>query len=183
MTIVHVRRFATLFAVVLLATAGWILADSWAYPPEVKIKSFEFGKSKLVLEIDGTRDQSFPPHTLLIFLDDQLMAKYRNVGFTDVYASDDKRYFVGLSNSGIPGTAFVIFDAEGNLIREEKHRFLPRGIHTEMSVTVLRAWYDEKKPTAEFVMDNGRLMGVLVQGSNGQRYDLLKGDLGFKPSR
>jgi len=68
------------------------------------------------------------------------MAQYKNVGFEEVFASPDNEYFLGVSNSGIPGTAFVIFNKKGNLIREEKHGFMAMSIYTEMSITLHRTW-------------------------------------------
>ncbi|HEV2296835.1 MAG TPA: hypothetical protein VGR35_23545 [Tepidisphaeraceae bacterium] len=142
--------------------------------------SFEFGESKLVLEIDGTKSQHYPPHTLSVYVGDELLAKYKNVGFDKVYASKDNKFFVGVSNGGIPGTAFVVFDAEGNLLREEKHRFLPRALYTSQSVTVIRVWYDRENPNVEFDVRDGRLLAVFIRGSNNQRYNLLERDLGFR---
>src|SRR5688572_33508631 len=115
-------RYAMYAFLVLACSAAMVLADSWRYPKELIKKEFEFGESKLVLEIDGTKSQAWPPHTLSIYAGDQLLAKYKNVGFDKVYASNDNKFFVGVSNSGIPGTAFVVFDAQGNLLREEKDR-------------------------------------------------------------
>jgi len=167
-------------SIVLSSVCGPAFADSWTYPPRVTSEKFLFGESRIVLEIDGTRNSGYPPHTLLIYRRGELVAKYKNVGFEKVYASADNRYFVGLSNWGIPGTAFVVFDAEGNLLREQKHRFLPDGVHTVRSVTVRRVWYDAEKPAVEFGVEAGRLVSVKVRGSNGQRYDLLAPDLGVR---
>jgi len=161
----------------LAATAS---ADSWIFPKKLVTKNSEFGESKLVLEIDGTKDQAFPPHTLSVYGGGQLLAKYRNVGFHKVYASKDNKYFVGLSNSAIPGTAFVVFDAAGNLLREEKHDFLPHAMYTFRSITVLRVWFHEKNPDVEFDVQDGRLVGVFVRGSNNQKYNLLQRDLDFR---
>lgn len=165
---------------VLVCSAAMLSADSWAFPKELAKKEFTFGESKFVLEVDGTRNQGFPPHTLSIYAGDRLLAKYQNVGFQKVYGSKDNKFFVGVSNSGIPGTAFVVFDAEGNLLREEKHRFLPHALYTAQSVTLMRVWFDEKSPDVEFDIRDGRLMAVLIRGSNGQRYNLLERDLGFR---
>ena len=181
-TAFHRLFVLTVSAAILFAAAGPAFADKWSFPPEVQKQTFEFGKSKLVIEIDGTRDRGFPPHTLSIHLNGELMAKYRNVGFSKVYASEDNRYFVGLSNDGIPGTAFIIFDAQGNLIREQKHRFLPHAMYTGWSVTRVREWFNEAHPAVEFKADTLGLGAVFVQGSNGQRYDLLRPDLGWKPA-
>ena len=153
-------------------------ADSWLFPATLTEKAFAFGKTKVVLEVDGREDQSFPPHAVSIYVDGALRAKYRGVGFEQVHPSADKKYFVGLSNGGIPGTAFVVFDAAGNLIREQKHDFMPDAVYTSRSVTVIREWFDDERPGVEFNAANGRLVGVIVRGSNGKRYDLLKADLG-----
>lgn len=170
---------AVIALVALACFARCAAADTWVFPPKLVTKNFEFGRSAFVLEVDGTKDQSFPPHTLLVRLDGELAAKYRNIGFDEIYASENNRFFVGLSNSGIPGTAFVVFDAQGNLLREEKHRFMPVAIYTSRSTTVDRTWYDADRPEVEFEIENGRLRGVLVNGSNGHRYDLLKRNLKF----
>ena len=157
------------------------LEDSWIYPAEVTKDTQRFGKSTITLEVDATQNQSFPEHTLRIELDGKLKAQYRNVGYKILFASKDNRYFVGLSNHGIPGTAFIIFDADGNLIREEKHRFRDYRIYTSQSVTIIRTWYNEESPEVEFkIADDNRLIAVHVRGSNGRMFDLMKPDLGFQ---
>jgi hypothetical protein len=176
------KRFAMVLAVIA-ADMGSATADSWSYSPTLQSTSYEFGNSRFVLEIDGRKDQAFPPHTLSIYLRGKLVAKYQNVAFDKIYASKDNRFFVGLSNGGIPGTAFVLFDSQGKLIREVKHRFLPKGIHTDGSVTLSRIWFNEKEPAVEFKAEGDYLEGVFVRGSSGQRYNLLEPDLGFDPSK
>jgi hypothetical protein len=174
----HVRIAFTVVA----CLGAWAFADSWIYPMTPTTTAFEFGKSKFVLDIDGAKNQSFPPHVWSVYLDGAPVARYPNVGVQKVYASEDNQFFVGLSNHGIPGTAFVVFDAQGNLIREQKHRFLPSAMYTSQSVTLVRTWYDADKPDVAFDIKDGQLKGVSVSGSNKQRYDLLKADLGFSTS-
>ena len=174
-----VCAFAVL-AVLACCCAATARADSWVFPKELIRKEFKFGGSRLVLEVDGTKDRGSPPHTLSIHAGDQLLARYRNVAFDRVYASKDNKFFLGVSNGGIPGTAFVVLDAEGNLLREEKHRFLPHALYTSQSVTLVRVWFDEKDPGVEFDVRAGRLAAVFIRGSNGQRYNLLERDLGFR---
>lgn len=172
------QRRLCLFALTLtLATAA--LADDWSFPKELVTTTNTFGDTRIVLEIDGTKDQTYPPHAISVFNGDTLLAKLPNTGFGAVYASPDNQFFVGLSNDGIPGTAFVVFDARGNLIREQKHAFMPVLIYSSMSVTRVREWFDAVKPEVEFVVEAGRLLHLHVNGSNGQRYDLLKADLNF----
>ena len=150
--------------------------DTWVFEPKVTEKSYAFGKSRIVLKIDATKNQSWPEHTLLIYFLSELMAKYKNIGFQQVFASPENRYFVGLSNTGIPGTAFVIFDQRGNLIREEKHRFMNNSIYSKQSVTVLQEWYHEEDPQVEFLLSGKHLDKIIVNSSSGKRYNLLYHD-------
>lgn len=166
-----------LCAICVLACSAAALADRWAFPEKLVRTEHVFGETKIVLEVDGTKSHLYPPHTLSIYAGDELLARYKNVGFEKVFASSDNRFFVGLSNDGIPGTAFVVFDAAGNLLREVKHPFLPAGMYTQQSITRLRQWYDDKDPGVEFDTSNGVLHAVLVRGSNRQKYSLLERDL------
>lgn len=177
-------RMLMAFAVIVCVwLCGLAFGDSVYFPPEVHRKTFDFGKSKIEVERDGKEKekQFYPPHALFIYLDGLLMAQYKNVGFTDIHPSHDNRYFVGLSNTGITPSAFVVFDADGNLLREVKHEHMPERIYTARSPTVFRWWFDREKPDVQFEVVRGRLSGVRVTGSNGQRYDLLAPDLGFVP--
>ena len=69
---------------------------------------------------DARENTRWPLFELMIYKGDELQAKYRNIGFDKIFASEDNRYFLGVSNTGIPGTAFVIFDSDGKLLREVK---------------------------------------------------------------
>jgi hypothetical protein len=173
-------KYAMYAVLVLAGCVATVQADSWSFPKKLIKKEFEFGDTKLVLEIDGTKNQGYPPHTLSIYSGDELVAKCQNIGFEKIYASDDNKFFVGVSNSGIPGTAFVIFDADGKLLREEKHRFLPRELYTARSITLVRAWFDEENPDVKFEVSEGRLSAVFIRGSNKQKYNLMEPDIGFR---
>ena len=111
------------YAFLMLACATDLaLADEWRFPKTLAKQEQTFGESKLVVEIDGTKGSAFPPHMLSIYAGDQLLAKYKNVAFQRVYASNDNKFFVGLSNHGIPGTAFVVFDAQGTRVARTRNR-------------------------------------------------------------
>lgn len=163
--------------VALLVTS--LHADSWSFPRELDRKAYPFGESRIVLEIDARKDTQYPDFILSIYLGEEMMAKYRNVGFEDLFPSPDNEYFLGLSNSGLPGTAFVIFDKRGRLIREEKHQFVDPSIHTSMSVTLHREWFDKKHPDVQWEFHMQRLGRIWVNGSSGNRYDLLDRTLGL----
>src|ERR671913_2621947 len=141
-------RGRSIIAVTLLLCLGSLsVADSVEYPRTLTNRPFEFGKSKVVVTVDGRQRDRYPAHTLTIYYDGSVVAKYPNVGFEQIHASQDHRYFVGLSNTGLPGTAFVVFDAQGNLLREEKHRFMPPLMYTVRSAGLIaEVWFDDKKP-------------------------------------
>jgi hypothetical protein len=159
------------------------LGDSWSFPKKVDRKVHEFGESRIVLQTDSTQNQSYPDFDLSVYLGDELVAKYGQVGFGQIFASKDNQYFVGLSNRGLPGTAFVIFDKKGRLIREEKHRFLDLRMYSTISVTLDRVWYDAKNPGVTFEVNKGRLDKVWVNGSKGGRLNLLDRHFGTREYR
>ena len=173
------KRIA-LLCVLVIGIPAVSYGDSWAFEAKVTEKEYEFGKTKIVLKVDAVKDQSYPEHTLFIYLDGELMAQYKNVGFEKIFASKDSKFFLGVSNSGIPGTAFVIFDKEGNLLREEKHNFMAMSIYTEISVTLHRKWYDPEKPGVEFITDGKRLGKVLIRSHTGKTYNLLYRDQEYR---
>jgi hypothetical protein len=161
-----------ILAVIALATA-LVFADSWGFEAKLDEKTHEYGQSRIVLATDTRENQQYPEYSLSIYLADELMARYRGVAFDQIFASDDHTYFVGLSNHGLTGTAFVIFDRKGNLIREMKHRFMDPKFYTSRSVTVIREWYNDKNPAVQFQIEKNRLRQVTVNGSAGTRYNLL----------
>jgi hypothetical protein len=174
-------RFIILAAISIVLVATFASADSWFFAPKVTTKTHNFGDIKIVLERDATQNQRYPDHILRIYSQQVLLAMYRNVAFQTIYASKDKNFFVGLSNDGIPGTAFVIFDCHGNLIREVKHRYLNSSIYTVMTISRGRVWYDLKDPSVQFESEGRQLKDVTVKGSNGMTYHLLQKELGVNP--
>lgn len=171
------RGRAIIALTLILCLGSLSTADSINFAKALTERSFEFGKTKVIATVDGRREEGYPLHTLTIYLDGAVVAKYPNVGFEQIHASEDQQYFVGLSNTNLTGgTAFVVFDAEGKLYREEKHRFMPPLMYTLRSAGLIaEVWFDEEKPNVTF---DGSLRSVWVRGSNGRTYDLLKRDFG-----
>jgi hypothetical protein len=178
-----------MFLVVLvLSMAAIILADTWSFPICISDdgtvvkeppKIYTFGDTRIELECDTTKSGNYLEFLLRIYDSNNLMAMYRNVAFEDIYASEDNSFFVGLSNCGIPGTAFVVFDKNGRLLREVKHQFLHASysdydrVYSNQSVTLVREWYDKNNVDIQFQIDQGRLEDVVLKGSTGLEYRLL----------
>ncbi len=106
-------------------------ADSWYFEPKRTSDVHEFGDVKIELVCDARKNSRWPLFELMIYKNDELQAKYRNVAFDQIFASDDNEFFLGVSNSGVPETAFVIFGSNGRLLREVKQTFLMVNIQSQ----------------------------------------------------
>jgi hypothetical protein len=124
-------------------------ADQWYFEKEVVEDSFEFGETTIVRTRDSTTNQLWPEYSIAIYQGDELMAKYKGVSFEFIFASEDNTDFIGLSNSGLPGTAFVWFRSSGtlNILMNHGH-FEPD--YCAKSVTINRHWLDRKNPDLRF---------------------------------
>jgi len=167
------RVLSASLLLILAAYANLVSADSWRFDPIKKDRVEIFGDSKIVLTTDARNNQKYPDYTLSIYKKDELRAMYRGVAFEDIFPSPDNTRFVGLSNRGLPGTAVIIFDNDGNLLLEVKH-----GVATfdycDESITLVRRWYDEKHPDVKYVVDakNGGYESVTVRDCRGKEQDL-----------
>ena len=159
------------FFVLITAAAGRRAGDSGVFVSGTE--NFKFGKTRIVQQIDASKSWAWPVFTLSIFHENELMAMYKDINCQKFFASPDNQYFLGVSNRGVPGTAFVIFDNQGNLIREEKHQFFTEPYYCSESVIMRREWYNEKNPQIQFVVENGRLEKLFINGCNQERYNLL----------
>jgi hypothetical protein len=124
-------------------------ADSWSFKKERKETEFVFGDTKIIKVVDTTNNSQYPDFQVLIYYKGELEAKYRGISFEFIYADKDNSTFVGLSNSGLPGNAVVVFGAQGHLDNVLYHeRFVPE--YCMRSVTVSKVWVDETDPKVEF---------------------------------
>lgn len=167
-------KIASLVLLLVLLPA-LVQADSWLFEKKSTDRTFEFGNSKIVLTVDARKDQKNPAYILRIFKGGQLLAQYRNVAFEHLFASRDHSLFVGLSNDGLPGTAIVIFDDEGNLNLEIKHN-VGKFNYCEKSVTRNRIWYNRENPSVEFkyAESGNRVDDITLKDCKGQRISLFK---------
>jgi len=169
-------------AVALLLAHRTVYADSWVLKPEVKDTEFEFGGTRIVLHYDSTTNRRFPKYEIRVYARNQLLATHENMGFEQVFADPQNTYFLGVSNSGLIKQAYIVFDNQGRLIKEQKHD--PRKVHyTRMSVTVRREWYDAKTPQPEFVVRDGKLSEVRIQGTEGKKVSLMLNPAVDEPQR
>ena len=125
---------------------------------------YTFGETKFVLN-EYCRG-SWPIYTFLVYKNDQLLKVYENIAFHKLFASSNNTYFLGVTNSGYPHFAYVIFNIEGDIIRATRHRNEDINYCVMLSGGYLKEWYNEESPDVEFIVENGILKDVLINGCN-----------------
>lgn len=172
------RRQKIMFFLILIGICHYFFADSWLFFPGKT--EFKFGNIKIIQIIDAKEPTSNPDFILDFYKGNKLQAKYRNIYVEAIFKSPDNYYFVGLSNSGIPGTAYVVFDKKGNLLREVKHDCLDFVEYTNYSLIITRKWIDCDNPQIKFIKGDFDTI-IQVSGLKGKKYNLLnKGIWGGK---
>jgi len=171
-TTVRCLRLFFLFAFIVAAKIA--AADSWSFDPVKEDRVETFGSSRIVLTTDARKNSMYPDYVLSIYYKDELRAQYRGLAFQQLFASPDNSRFLGLSNRGLPGTAVVLFDKDGNLLLEVKHGLAAFNYCTE-SVTLVRKWFDEKKPDVKFVANekHGGYQAITLRDCKGNTTDLI----------
>lgn len=161
------------FLALALVSAPTARADTWRYPPTVESKVIRHGSVRIVLTTDARQDQWYPDFTLEVFKDDEQMARIPGVAFDKLFASQDNTLFVGLSNSGLPGTAVVVFTDQGRVILLAKHGFAEFD-YCQRSVTLARVWFDAERPDVRFqIGSNDGKVGIFLRNCKGQEVELL----------
>jgi hypothetical protein len=132
--------------VVAFAAGFPAAADSWIYAKERTDEEFVFGGTTIVRTIDARRDQVYPDFFVSVYRGKTLLATFRDTSFDQLFASEGHEFFVGISNSGLPGTAIILFDADGGLISRIDHSQSLLE-YCEESITLIRQWYSDDTPS------------------------------------
>jgi len=164
----------TVFPVVLFAVLDTQLrADTWQFPKELTTDEYAFGDVKIIRSRDARRDDQYPDWAIHIYRAGELRALYRGVSFEVLAASDDNRVFVGISNRGLPDTAIILFDSDGNLRAIRRHT-PAKFDYCQESITIVREWYDAAQPDIRFEYDEkGEFRTISVRSCRGERLDLV----------
>ena len=99
-----------------------------------------------------------------------MLAEHPATGFPQVFADAESRFFLGVSNKGLTKTAWVVVDRDGRIIRSQAHGKGPK--YCQMSVTLVRTWYDEKQPGVQFKVEAGKLKEVKIRDCEGKSISL-----------
>lgn len=166
------KKFLIIVVFVIIGMDHFLIADERLFYPGNSEYKFDNIKIVQTIELDSSQLPYGRKFILDFYIDNKLEAKYLNINVQAIFRSPDKNYFVGLSNDGMPGTAYVVFDKRGNLLREIKHECLDFVDYCTYSITINRTWVNLKKPDLKVLKGS---LGVIIQvtGCNGRKYNLL----------
>ncbi|HEX6398559.1 MAG TPA: hypothetical protein VFZ95_14135 [Steroidobacteraceae bacterium] len=157
--------------IALSVLACWLIAvashaDSWAFKDSVQTWRFADGLRVDVIT-DAQRDGSANQYVKIV-RGSRVLGILNGVGFETLVESPDHRLYVGLSNTGLPGTAAVVFDHDGRVLLYASH-WAGSFAYCRASVTIDRTWYDGKNPDVRF--DDGK---ITLNDCSGTRISLFE---------
>jgi len=159
---------------VSLAAPPLAKADSWRYPPTVESETISHGNVRIVLTTDARLNQKYPDFVLEVFNGDKHVARIPGVSFDRLFPSPDNTLFVGLSNSGLPGTAAIVFTDQGRVTLLAQHG-LAEFEYCSKSVTLNRVWFDAERPDVRFRLGaNETKAGIFLRDCKGQDIELVE---------
>lgn len=164
-------------ALLFLAATVPSIADSWSVPRELIETVFPFGELEVTRSIDGRGDDNRGKYWVDVTRGDELIARLAGIGFEESAVSPDGRFFAGISNSGLPHTAYFVIDRDGRLVAFRRHSF-DEFHYCDFSMTVSRKWSDSESPAINFVTAGGGheriTTQIVVAGCDGREVALLK---------
>ena len=80
---------------------GIVQADSWAFPKMLDKQIRIFGDIKIVLEVDTRQNTVHPEYTLRFIKNSKQIAQHKDIGYSEIFASDDNDYLLAVSSDGI----------------------------------------------------------------------------------
>jgi hypothetical protein len=169
--LLRTTRLALLLAIAL--ASAFASADSWQYHATISSKTDTHGDVTIRRVLDARKDRQYPNFSVEVSRGKELLARFPGVYFEQLFAAPDGSFFVALSNDGLPGTAVLIFDREGNLRLEAKHD-VAYFDYCGHSVTRQRLWFDAETPGVKFVKhEDIDAYRVRLRNCHGREVDLL----------
>ena len=142
---------------------------------ETQVSKLEFGDMRITQEIKISGRPAIPPeYVLSIHKGEKLLARLPHVGIQFLTASNGHKLFVGVSNITYPGTAIIIFDDRGRLLREIKHMSVALDYCEANPDLHKGVWYDPKSSEVEFeyAADGESVVDVFINDCRGNRVSL-----------
>jgi hypothetical protein len=168
-------RSTCLTVLALLLLAGPALCDTLSTRRAKDEKVFRFGSTVIRQTYDSRRDPGSPEITLQLYVGDQLKVQLNHAAFSQYFSSPDNELIVGLSNSGWPGSAAIVFDKDGRILLWSDHLSARFDYCFETS-TFGREWYDAKDPQVRFPAGHAftRIYGITLKSCRGSTIGLVE---------
>jgi len=157
--------------VVFLILSNVTYADSWSFPKKLAVDKFIFGDITIIRKSDSRESNQYPEWSIEIREDKKLLGLYKGISFDEIFSIHDAEVFVGVSNSGLPNTALVIFDSKGRIriLRDHNQKLFD---YCSWSVIIDRKWYDQDKPDLKYeTVDD--IEGLFINSCSGERINIL----------
>ena len=162
-------------AVCSLLFSAQALADMPSMKRTKSERTTAFGDIRIKQSFNSMQDPMSPEFKLQVYHKGKLLLQLNDAAFDAFYAAPGGGAFVGLSNSGWPGTAVIIFDRSGRILLQARHGQAKFRYCSETS-TFLKEWYDAKDPQVRFPQyqaGQNRPPGITIRDCNGRTVDLL----------
>lgn len=167
-----VGRALMAFAILLFAETA--TADMPSMVKRVQKKDYVFGSIKITQSFDSRKDPMDPDFKLQLWDKGRLLLSLNDVAFDNIYPSPDHELFVGLSNSGWPGSAVIVFNRRGR-VWFVAHHGTSEFDYCAASPTMLKEWYDDKDPALQFsgaTFSADDLLHISLRNCKGETVDL-----------
>jgi hypothetical protein len=146
-------------------------ADTAQMVPRRSVHTETFGDVQITQVYDTLTPESWEL-SVKVTKGDKLILYMRDALFEQFFASPNKRLFVGLSNSGWPGSAILVFDADGHIYTYARHSGAFE--YCQQTSTLLKYWYYHKKPAIEFPNFETDPPKLTIKGCRGNKLDILE---------
>lgn len=169
-----------IFVLSLVAITG-LLSSTTAFadmPSTKRIKTEQtssFGAIKIIQSFNSMREPMSPEFKVRVFKNDKLLLQLNDAYYENFFAAPNQLLFIGLSNSGWPGTAVIVFDDRGRILLLADHDASKFAYCKETS-TMLKQWYDDDNPEVQFQIPDaskGIAPSIMIRDCNGKMVNLL----------
>ena len=148
-----------ILALNLLAISGLMSLTALSDMPSIKRikteKTSSFGAIKIIQSYNSVRDPMSPEFKVQVFKNGKLLLQLNDSYYENFFAAPNQLLFVGLSNSGWPGTAVIVFDDRGRISLLADHS-ASQFAYCEETSTMLKQWYDDAHPEVQFQIPDAR---------------------------
>jgi len=117
------------------------------------------------------KERAFPALTLNIYRHNKLVGKYLDIGFENIFASQCRQYFLGVSNSDLIHPAYIVFDCNAVIIKIQEHD-LVQIKPLAMPGDLRRLWCSGEESNPVFDITKGQLNSISIVDTDDTRIDL-----------